>query len=189
MKRLGPIWSSAGVVGFLAALAVAVPAAAAAPLPSGGASGASTTSGVVTAPSVARVSLALGSPAVKPGQRNKIVATISPRTAHRVVTLKRFEHGRFVGIQSAVTSAQGIATFHAAFPAGLIRLRAFVEPSATLPGGVSAPVTEQVVQVLPLVLPAGTTLTPGHASALMLDVQTALDGARLLDGHARRLLR
>jgi lipoprotein-anchoring transpeptidase ErfK/SrfK len=172
VKRTGPLWSSAGIIGFLIAFCAAAPAAMAAVTPSS--SAATTTSGVVTAPSVSRVSIALGSPDVKPGQRSKIVATVVPRAANRVVTLKRFVHGRFIGIQTAVTTAKGVATFHAAFPVGSIRLRAFVDPDTIAPGGVSAPVTEQVVQVLPLVLPAGTTLSPGQSSALILDVQQRL---------------
>jgi len=111
------------------------------------------------------VSLASSSTYVVPGSVATFTATVLPRHAGRVVTVKEVVGGHYVGVASGETNRLGIATFHASFGhVGPLALRAFVTPTPAFDAAISSRVIEDVVHELPLELPPGQTLALGSVS-------------------------
>jgi peptidoglycan hydrolase-like protein with peptidoglycan-binding domain len=122
-----------------------------------------------------RVSLTLSSDVIKPKVAVVIRASVLPREPGRTILLRLSSGKRFRNLAVATTNARGFATFHHAFGSiGTVKLAAEVVAIGVEPMLTGAVVEEQVVQVLPFVLPAGTELKAGDSGALVVDLQRRL---------------
>jgi peptidoglycan hydrolase-like protein with peptidoglycan-binding domain len=137
-----------------------------------------TSSASTTAPRlrVARAAaIGIASPDVLPGTPVAITVSTTPAQAGRIVLLRAATGRRLRNVGYAMTGARGIATFTRTFSAlGTVRLRAEVIATGLDPEILSPMVQEQVVAVLPFVLPAGAPLVPGDSGPAVAALQTRL---------------
>jgi peptidoglycan hydrolase-like protein with peptidoglycan-binding domain len=102
---------------------------------------------------------------VEPHVRTTFTATVVPRRAGRLVTVKEVVGRRFVGVVTGTTNRTGEVVLSASFPhQGALHLRAFVAPTPAFAAAVSSRVVEHVTDVLPLTLPPGVVLSLGDVS-------------------------
>jgi N-acetylmuramoyl-L-alanine amidase len=121
------------------------------------------------------VTLELSDAFVSPNSPVVMTASVYPVERNRTVVLREFSGSHFRNLASAVTNPSGNVTFSRSFASlGTVRLRAEILATAGEPHVVGHAVTEQVVSVLPFVLPAGAELRPGDQGPLVADMQTRL---------------
>ena len=121
------------------------------------------------------VSVTLTANSVRSGVRTKVTVSVLPRTLDRVVYLRRLRGTRFVNIAVASTNRLGQAIFHPSFHgSGQVSLNAMVKRSSSSRGASSAPVIENVTDVLPFVLAPNAQLKPGDTGPAVLQLQQRL---------------
>jgi peptidoglycan hydrolase-like protein with peptidoglycan-binding domain len=92
------------------------------------------------------------------------------------VYLRKRSHGRFVNLKFAFTNSRGIAKFKYSFRStGNVVLRASVAATGTFLQATSSSTVESVDTLLPMVLPANTTLAEGSSGALVSQLQERLN--------------
>jgi N-acetylmuramoyl-L-alanine amidase len=165
VRRLGVMRSAVVGCSIVASLG-AVPAVV----------GAAVTHGARRPIGVARkLTLALSVDIVKPKSPVVITASVTPVEPGRTVLLRLSTGKRFRNIASATTNRSGVAIFHRTFgTTGTLRLRAQVVAMGLEPAVLGPVVREQVVSVLPFILPGTTQLKPGDQGPLVVDLQRRL---------------
>jgi peptidoglycan hydrolase-like protein with peptidoglycan-binding domain len=124
---------------------------------------------------VTHISLSLAVPAVKAGEVTTIRALVQPRTAGRIVFLRRQRDRQFFNLRFARTNRKGVAVFRCAFNTkGKVFLRASVRAAARLRGATSVPAIENVYRESPLILTPNPTLAEGSTGKEVLLLQQRL---------------